>query len=278
MGHTDKSCVCAAEILPSSIRTTINWLAIAQPSRLLKVGQFCIIQDSKEDWQREAGLMSQVYTNSACNISATSASDGSVGLFFDRNPLIIQPFRTRFHGSQVNGSFYLVNLSLWADGVDYSALNRRAWVVQERLLSPCNLHFGSTQVYWECRQHLACEAYLMALPEIFELGDCYGLDPDGGGAHIRESHGLQPDSALDNYTLWGHIVATYTKGELSFGSDKLVAISGIAEQMQKVLGDQYLARLWRNHLADQLLWTAEYGRERTKKSTRQHDYRAPTWS
>jgi hypothetical protein len=246
--------------------------------RYIWVDSLCIIQDSKEDWQREAGLMGQVYTNSACNISATGASDGSVGLFFDRNPLVIQPFRARFHGSQANGSFYLVNPSLWADGVDYSPLNCRAWVVQERLLSPCNLHFGSTQVYWECRQRLACEAYPVALPETFELSDCYRLDPEGGGARIRESHGLQADSSLDNYTLWGYIATTYTKRELSFESDKLVAISGIAEQMQKGLGDQYLAGLWRNHLADQLLWTAEYGRERTRKSTRPHEYRAPTWS
>jgi Heterokaryon incompatibility protein (HET) len=246
--------------------------------RYIWIDSLCIIQDSKEDWQREASLMSKVYTNSACNISATGASDGSIGLFFDRNPLAIQPFRARFLGNQAKGSFYLVNPSLWADEVDYSPLNRRAWVVQERLLSPCNLHFGSTQVYWECRQRLACEAYPVALPSAFELLDCYRLDPEGGGARIRESHGLHPDSSLDNYTLWGYIVATYTKGELSFESDKLVAISGIAEQMHKVLGDQYLAGLWRNHLADQLLWVAEYGRERTRKSKRSHEYLAPTWS
>jgi hypothetical protein len=115
--------------------------------RYIWINSLCIIQDSKEDWQREASLISKVYTNSACNISATGASDGSIGLFFDRNPLAIQPFRARFLGNQVKGSFYLVNPSLWANEVDYSPLNRRAWVVQERLLSPCNLHFGSTQVY-----------------------------------------------------------------------------------------------------------------------------------
>jgi Heterokaryon incompatibility protein (HET) len=94
--------------------------------RYIWIDSLCIIQDSKEDRQREAGLMGQVYSDGGCNISATGASDGSIGLVFDRNPLVIQPFRTRFHGSQVNGSFYPVNASLWADGVDYSPLNRRA--------------------------------------------------------------------------------------------------------------------------------------------------------
>jgi hypothetical protein len=246
--------------------------------RYIWIDSLCIIQDSKEDWQKESGLMGQVYSNSVCNISATGASDGSKGLFFDRHPLAIRPFRARFGGGQAKGSYYLFNPRLWADGVDDAPLNRRAWVVQERLLSPCNLHFGSTQIYWECRQRLACEAYPAALPKTLEINDSNKLDPDGGGARIRESHGLPADSSLDNYTLWGSIIATYTKGALSFESDKLVALSGIAAQMHKVLGDQYLAGLWRNHFADQLLWTAEYASTRSRNSTRPHDYRAPSWS
>ena len=245
--------------------------------RYIWIDSLCIIQDSKEDWQKEAGLMGQVYSNSVCNISATGASDSSKGLFFDRHPLAIRPFRARVDGAQVKGSYYLFNPRLWADGVDDAPLNRRAWVVQERLLSPCNLHFGSTQIYWECRQRLACEAYPAVLPKTLEPNDSNKLDT-GRGARIRDSRGLPADPSLDNYTLWGSIVATYTKGALSFESDKLVALSGIASQLQKVLGDQYLAGLWRNHFADQLLWTAEYALTRSRKSTRPHDYRAPSWS
>jgi len=245
--------------------------------RYIWIDSLCIIQDSKEDWQKEAGLMGQVYSNSVCNISATGASDGSEGLFFDRHPLAIRPFRARVDGAQAKGSYYLFNPRLWADGVDDAPLNRRAWVVQERLLSPCNLHFGSTQIYWECRQRLACEAYPVVLPKTLEPNDSNKLDTRRG-ARIRESRGLPADPSLDNYTLWGSIVATYTKGALSFESDKLVALSGIASQLQKVLGDQYLAGLWSNHFADQLLWTAEYASTRSRKSTRPHDYRAPSWS
>jgi hypothetical protein len=55
--------------------------------RYIWIDSLCIIQDSQEDWQKESGLMGQVYSNSVCNISATGASDGSKGLFFDRHPL-----------------------------------------------------------------------------------------------------------------------------------------------------------------------------------------------
>jgi hypothetical protein len=245
--------------------------------RYIWIDSLCIIQDSTEDWRKEASLMGRVYSNSVCNISATGASDGSKGLFFDRHPLAIRPFRARFDGVRIKGSYYPFNPRLWADGVDDAPLNRRAWVVQERLLSPCSLHFGSTQIYWECRQRLACEAYPITLPELMEPNGGNRLNP-GRGADIRESRGLPVDSSLDNYTLWGSIVATYTKGALSYELDKLVALSGIAAQLQMILGDQYLAGLWRSHFADQLLWTVDYASTRTRKSTRTHSYTAPTWS
>jgi hypothetical protein len=36
-------------------------------------------------------------------------------------------------------------------------LHKRAWVVQERLLSPRTLYYGSTGIYWECRMSCAAE-------------------------------------------------------------------------------------------------------------------------
>ena len=50
----------------------------------LWIDALCIIQDSVLDWRHEATLMSQVYSNSRCNISALDARDSTEGLFFDR--------------------------------------------------------------------------------------------------------------------------------------------------------------------------------------------------
>jgi hypothetical protein len=49
------------------------------------IDSLTIIQKSRNDWLREAAQMHHVYSNSFCNISATGATDSSVGLFFDRN-------------------------------------------------------------------------------------------------------------------------------------------------------------------------------------------------
>lgn len=63
---------------------------------------------------------------------------------------------------------------------------------------------------------------------------------------------FNPD--LTNYDLWSNIVLEYTRCDLTVKSDKLVALSGIANMMRKKMGDdEYLAGLWRKWLPYQLL-------------------------
>ena len=47
---------------------------------------------------------------------------------------------------------------LWGHSVELSPLSRRAWVLQERLLSPRTLHYTKRQLFWECRASKACES------------------------------------------------------------------------------------------------------------------------
>jgi hypothetical protein len=57
---------------------------------------------------------------------------------------------------------------------------------------------------------------------------------------------------------WYEIVESYTKVQLTFSKDKLVAIAGLVQHIQSATKDEYLASLWKSHLATDLLWfTAE---------------------
>lgn len=53
---------------------------------------------------------------------------------------------------------------------------------------------------------------------------------------------------------WYGIVEAYTRGKLTFPTDKLVAISGIVKEIQVATGYTYLAGLWKEHLLTDLLW------------------------
>jgi len=58
--------------------------------RYLWIDSLCIVQDDKEDWNRESVLMSAVYGQTTLNLAAAGAKDGSIGYFFDRDDRIVQ--------------------------------------------------------------------------------------------------------------------------------------------------------------------------------------------
>lgn len=51
------------------------------------IDALCIIQDSKEDWAREAALMDEVYTYTLVNLAAAASSNSLGGLFRYRTSL-----------------------------------------------------------------------------------------------------------------------------------------------------------------------------------------------
>ena len=88
---------------------------------------------------------------------------------------------------------------------------------------------------------------------------------------------LDIDSCSQGPETWSNIVRTYTSSALTKPDDKLVAISGLAKKVQSRFGGQYLAGLWRESLASQLLWHRSRGRD-DQPLRRVMTYRAPSWS
>jgi hypothetical protein len=69
------------------------------------------------------------------------------------------------------------------------------------------------------------------------------------------------------------VVGEYSKCDLSKEKDKLIALSGVAQRVQKLTGWRYLAGLWDKTLFSDLLWNFD-GDAKGRKGS----YVAPTWS
>ena len=247
------------------------------------IDSLCIIQDSKEDWSHEAGLMGKVYANSHCNIAATWNSSSDDGLFTERNVPRVEGIFVSPQWADLKSSttFRVVDYGLWESLITSAGLNQRAWVVQERLLAPRVLHFGLTQLAWECHEVDACESYPTNLPVAQQNARTMqkGLDPDIDGKELQLRGDSRYSINLRTYHVWQKMVTAYTAGELTVASDKLVAISGLATNMQILLQDIYLGGLWKRTLASDLLWKVNGGKQANGLfSTRAEQYRAPTWS
>ncbi|KAH0559662.1 hypothetical protein GP486_003819 [Trichoglossum hirsutum] len=248
--------------------------------RYLWVDSLCIVQDSMEDWQHESGLMGQVYLNGCCNLSAIASESSSVGMVFERDPLDILPFRTTIGVEHNEEVVYICDPSIWQKGVDDSPLIERAWVCQERLLSACNLHFGKTQLLWECGTLTASETFPQGIPFQLQEFRARPLIKRNGSQFLRSPSGPNTqslDDALHPIQLWDKTVELYSKCQLTYGSDKLLAIAGLAAISHDKFtqnGGKYFAGLWQEYLQYQLLWS---GSALSRYPTRPA-YRAPTWS
>ncbi|KFY11433.1 hypothetical protein V492_04458 [Pseudogymnoascus sp. VKM F-4246] len=219
--------------------------------RYLWIDCLCIIQCCDPDWRIESALMGSIYGGSTITIAATGATDGTKGCFL-RPPGYI----SKIHIKLTTGDVWDIAPGKFYYSVLKSPLGDRAWAVQERFLSPRTLHFSTTDLFWECRQRDASESFPEGSPE-FDHGNMFHRD----WKLISEN--------------WDTIISSYTGSKLAFPSDKLVAISGLAQRAFKENGDQYLAGLWRRDIEFQLLWCQVHPGTRLLPGSK---YRAPSWS
>ncbi|KAF3035217.1 hypothetical protein E8E12_003757 [Didymella heteroderae] len=196
----------------------------------------------------------------------------------------------------------ILDASFWFDRVDDAPVNRRAWVLQERLMSPRVLHFCHDQVAWECCGFDAAEGQPEGMPNfqltpggiINEESRLKGLEVKSDGARLRTmrlANYNEPDRHLGSLRyaleLWRRIVEVYSKTHITNSEDKLIALSGMAKLMAGKIGRnrpaRYAAGLWEPLLECQLLWRVEpvwrdVGEYFENLSTTPEIYRAPSWS
>ena len=257
--------------------------------RYLWIDSLCIIQrgDGLADWRHEVTHMDKIYSNTFCNISATDAPDAHHAMFHTRNPEVHYPQRVNVStdGGEAISQFTIMNRDFWQAEVSDVRLNRRAWVLQERLMAPRVLHFGRNQILWECRTKDAAETYPEGLPQALHgsryirfkdltLATRYRQDSGNGDEGAYNGHAS--NAVVAAYQPWAQIVQQYTASSLTFPDDKLVALSAVAKLMAGVLRDEYIAGLWRRYLERELLWSVcKRSRDSAK---RPKVYRAPSWS
>jgi hypothetical protein len=220
------------------------------------IDSLCIIQDSTDDWLHEAGRMGDVYANSSLTFAATAASDSACGLKCDRSYLEVAP--CRIQASWENGERYNLvcyNTIGWQQYVESAELSGRAWVVQERLLSPRTIHFAADQVYWECTSLRASE-FLPHGP-IPHQPD-YTADENLKSLLHRSRREM--DGAVSFDDAWTKVLRLYTRTELTKESDRIVAMSGIVDTLSNIFDlncTDFVMGLWKSRLPYQLLWYAE---------------------
>ena len=264
----------------SSRKVCINWLslpALFQDAviitrqlgmRFLWIDSLCIIQDSKQDWERESAKMSSIYENSYVTIAAVTSGDSGSHCLTERCKTVnLQYLNTKGKVSTLKVRKILDHHPDPSEGTPArprGPLMSRAWALQEHVLCSRILYYTSTELIFECRTAYRCEC----MPSPKKFATTPALIPNM----------LSSSKKNRTWATWHRVVAQYTKRRLTIPSDKLPAISGIASKIQDATKSTYLAGLWRDNLAEGLLWGSSPHLEPPHQANRLTDWRAPSFS
>ncbi|KAK2470985.1 hypothetical protein H9L39_17216 [Fusarium oxysporum f. sp. albedinis] len=124
---------------------------------------------------------------------------------------------------------------------DFGPLSKRGWAFQENVLSTRTIHYTASELVWEC-----------CTETISEDGSTLGRNQHSILAYNMQN--LQPKPS----SMWRDLVENYTRRDLTYPSDRLPGIAGIAQIMQNRTGFQYIAGLWKETLVLDLLWNTSW--------------------
>ncbi|MCJ1351417.1 MAG: hypothetical protein MMC33_001401 [Icmadophila ericetorum] len=257
--------------LPSTLRDAVT-LTKRLGIRYIWIDALCIVQDDADDWEREAALMHQIYSQALFTLAVENASNINEGLFKPRSARCqrVVPVDYVDLGSEAKIHFYVCpRFSQFTEQISNSVLSQRAWTFQERALSARIVHIGRELNFWDCKEA------------------CIGEDIKWGTYNVRDdgfnqlSNLLNPDADLPEWKYhdnWAFVVREYSKRKLTYGSDKLAALDGLATAFAKKqkLG-QYVCGLWQREIHRHLLWHSNFS-NKDNVHRRSPVYRAPSWS
>ncbi|TGO28524.1 hypothetical protein BPAE_0026g00130 [Botrytis paeoniae] len=260
--------------LPKTIQDAIN-IVRTLDIRYIWIDSLCIIQDDSDDWKRQSALMADVYANSYLKIAAKGSSDSRSGCFRQRSLVSMEDRQQASREIYVRPSFEDVHhrfIALTREKFNSSAdsatpLLTRVWGFQERQLAPRTVLFHPSEMLMECKTGLRCECTIL----------------DRINAKIQRSSPDHDLNVLDENEVlgkWFETVEEYSRLQLSYPSDRLVAIAGVATIFQKRFKCRYLAGLWQCDIARSLLWSVS-GYVHTKSNnslSRSKISFAPSWS
>ncbi|KAG8165476.1 hypothetical protein KVR01_004028 [Diaporthe batatas] len=234
--------------------------------KYLWVDALCVFQDDEALKARELGRMGEIYRNATLTIVASAAKDVQKGFLSKRKSTLKRTsfefgrpglvFEVQLEGDKEQ-SVQALPVILRPNELDtVEPWYERAWTLQEMLFSGRRLQYRANQTTWSCHcsETVAQQSDGWVGGRVSSYTNYSDASKIVGNtmAILRKGDIIFPSATV--LATWYGLVEVYTKRKLTYPTDRLPAISGIAKHFESVLGDQYICGLWESDLPSGLVW------------------------
>lgn len=294
--------------LPQTLKDAV-YCALELNIHNIWIDSLCIIQDDVKDWERESAKMSHVYSDAYLVLAAASADADDKG-FFTKPDALYRGIGLESREGSGQDDIVIHKHMPHSGSLDHPAplspinigpLGKRAWTLQETLLARRCVGFNRNEIAWECHSAVDCECHDTVERSATETSTTetsatetsatvqrvdwvYGVSHGGlsGGGGRRRAH-ARPLTRLQDvsttYMEWRlMIIPNYTRRRLTIPSDRLPALSALANIVANSSGDEYIAGIWRADLTIGLAWRAGPIKRKERLLPSPNDPAAPSFS
>ncbi|KAK6956144.1 hypothetical protein Daesc_001416 [Daldinia eschscholtzii] len=200
------------------------------------IDSLCIIQDDPEEWRSESLRMKDVYSNATLVISASRSTSDLTGFLSPRKTGEIITIANHEIGksSTIHIQQVINSLTPYDDSLRTEPLHKRSWALQERYLATRILFFASHQMFWECKTlSLAEDGRRLETPR-HRVDQLIPIKMDTAKNWMSEEE-------FKSHKSWYSMVERFMFCGITYHSDRLPALSGLAQSLSLKTGDIYLA-------------------------------------
>lgn len=209
--------------------------------RNLWIDCLCICQDSKLDWAEESAKMGEIYRNAELTIAGALSASSKESFLKCRDAIADPTIDVTFiDAAKRSYGLKACRFMELHEDTENGPLHQRAWCLQEYFLSTRIVSYENSEIRWRCSKEAACQcSSATRLPsKTYEVL----LNPDN----------FEPWEVLN---VWTEIVVRYSARKLTFATDRLPALAGVASIIQKTTKWAYLGGLWTDEIVRSLCWS-----------------------
>ncbi|KAK1537799.1 heterokaryon incompatibility protein [Colletotrichum paranaense] len=165
----DHKRVLNVDDFPQTVRDAVK-ITRGLGLKYLWVDAICIIQDSAEDWEKEASKMASVYSDAYFTISAATAHTSTEGFISQKHEVALQQQPLRMNWRTDRGKLSILAARVIPEADDHVKtitgdrkpklpLMTRGWTLQEELLSRRTVTYTEHELWWTCQTERDCECH-----------------------------------------------------------------------------------------------------------------------